>query len=160
VIVSYLAALGIGAFCFEHVFDFPGMPPDLPLFAFVFLVALGVDYNLFLMARVREETLTHGTRDGTIRGLAVTGTVITSAGLVLAGTFSTLAVLPLVALTEIGFTIAVGVLIDTFIVRSLLVPALVLDIGDPIWWPSAPARSAANARRDPSPGRIVVETKS
>jgi RND superfamily putative drug exporter len=152
VIVSYLAALGIGAFFFENVFDFPGMPPDLPLFAFVFLVALGVDYNLFLMARVREETLTHGTRDGTIRGLAVTGTVITSAGLVLAGTFSTLAVLPLMALTEIGFTIAVGVLIDTFIVRSLLVPALVLEIGDPVWWPSALARFPANARRDPSRG--------
>ena len=106
------------------------MPPDLPLFAFVFLVALGVDYNIFLMARVREETLSHGTRDGTIRGLAVTGAVITSAGLVLAGTFSTLAALPLVFLTEIGFTIAVGILIDTFLVRSLLVPALVLEIGD------------------------------
>src|SRR6266545_4001876 len=130
VIVSYFAALGIGAFFFENVFDFPGMPPDLPLLAFIFLVALGIDYNIFLMARVREEALTHGTRDGTIRGLAATGAVITSAGLVLAGTFSTLAVLPLVALTEIGFTIAVGVLIDTFIVRSLLVPALVLETGD------------------------------
>jgi putative drug exporter of the RND superfamily len=160
VIVSYFAALGIGAFFFENVFDFPGMPPDLPLLAFVFLVALGIDYNIFLMARVREEALTHGTRDGTIRGLAATGAVITSAGLVLAGTFSTLAVLPLVALTEIGFTIAVGVLIDTFIVRSLLVPALVLEIGDPVWWPSALARAAGSARRDPSTGRIVVETES
>jgi RND superfamily putative drug exporter len=160
VIVSYLAALGIGAFFFENVFHFAGMAPDLPLFAFIFLVALGVDYNLFLMARVREETLTHGTRDGTIRGLAVTGAVITSAGLVLAGTFSTLAVLPLVALTEIGFTIAVGVLIDTFVVRSLLVPALVLDIGDRIWWPSALARVAGGARRRPAAGEVGLEAKS
>ena len=90
-ILSYGAALGIGTFFFENVFDFPGIDPTLPLFAFIFLVALGIDYNIFLMARVREETLTHGTRDGMIRGLAVTGTVITSAGLVLAGTFSALA---------------------------------------------------------------------
>jgi putative drug exporter of the RND superfamily len=109
---------------------------------------------------VREETLTHGTRAGTIRGLAVTGAVITSAGLVLAGTFSTLAVLPLVMLTEIGFTIAVGVLIDTFLVRSLLVPALVLEIGDRVWWPSALTHLAARGRREPAPGRIAVETKS
>jgi RND superfamily putative drug exporter len=158
VILSYLAALGIGAFFFENVFDFPGMAPDLPLFAFVFLVALGVDYNIFLMARVREETLTHGTRMGTIRGLAVTGAVITSAGLVLAGTFSTLAVLPLVALTEIGFTIAVGVLIDTFIVRSLLVPALVLDIGDRVWWPSALARG--HDPRDPASASTSIRTSA
>ena len=134
VIVSYFAALGIAAFFFENVFGFSGMAPDLPLFAFIFLVALGIDYNIFLMARV-EEALTHGTRDGTIRGLAVTGAVITSAGIVLAGTFSALGVLPLVPLTEIGFTIAVGVLIDT-LVRSLLVPAPVLEIGDRVWWPS------------------------
>jgi RND superfamily putative drug exporter len=160
VIVSYFAALGISAFLFENVFDFPGMAPDLPLFAFVFLVALGIDYNIFLMARVREETLTHGTRDGTIRGLAVTGGVITSAGIVLAGTFLTLAVLPLVMLTEIGVTIALGVLIDTFIVRSLLVPALVLEIGDRVWWPSALAHGAGERRRDRSAGRIAVEHES
>jgi putative drug exporter of the RND superfamily len=160
VILSYLAALGIGAFFFENVFDFPGMGPDLPLFAFVFLVALGIDYNIFLMARVREETLMHGTRNGMIRGLAVTGTVITSAGLVLAGTFSTLAVLPLVFLTEIGFVIAVGILIDTFLVRSLLVPALMLEIGDEIWWPSALARLAGRDREVRAPGRVAVENKS
>jgi RND superfamily putative drug exporter len=160
VIASYLAALGIGAFFFENVFDFPGMPPDLPLFAFIFLVALGIDYNIFLMARVREETLTHGTRDGTIRGLAVTGVVITSAGIVLAGTFSTLAVLPLVTLTEIGFTIAVGVLIDTFLVRSLLVPALVLEIGDRVWWPSALSELAGSKRREGATGQIAVDTES
>jgi putative drug exporter of the RND superfamily len=159
VIVSYFAALGIGAFFFENVFDFPGMPPDLPLFAFIFLVALGVDYNIFLMARVREETLRHGTGAGTIRGLAVTGAVITSAGLVLAGTFSTLAVLPLVALTEIGFTIAIGVLIDTFLVRSLLVPALVLEIGDRVWWPSALAHLGGQRRGEPAPKTIAAETK-
>jgi len=136
VVLSYAAALGIGGFFFAHVFGFPGADPSLPLFAFIFLVALGVDYNIFLMTRVREETLRHGTRMGTIRGLAVTGGVITSAGIVLAGTFSTLAVLPLVSLTEIGFTIAVGVLLDTFVVRSILVPALVLDTGDRVWWPS------------------------
>jgi len=160
VILSYFAALGASAFFFEYVFDFPGMAPDLPLFAFVFLVALGIDYNIFLMARVREETIAHGTRDGTIRGLAVTGAVITSAGIVLAGTFSTLAVLPLVMLTEIGFTIALGVLLDTFIVRSLLVPALVLDIGDRVWWPSALAHGAGRRRHDRSAGQIAVEPKS
>jgi len=161
VIVSYFAALGIGAFFFEQVFDFPGIDPTLPLFAFVFLVALGIDYNIFLMARVREETISRGTRLGTIRGLAVTGAVITSAGLVLAGTFSTLAVLPLVPLTEIGFTIAVGVLIDTFLVRSLLVPALVLEIGDQTWWPSSlvelAGRRGGEHGRDRRPGRPARE---
>jgi putative drug exporter of the RND superfamily len=160
VVVSYFAALGVGAFFFDKVFGLPGMGPDLPLFAFIFLVALGVDYNIFLMARVREETLRYGTRAGTVRGLAVTGTVITSAGLVLAGTFATLAVLPLVALTEIGFTVAVGVLIDTFLVRSLLVPALVLEIGDQVWWPSALARHAGGLERGTAGRRVSVETES
>ena len=140
VILSYGAALGLASFFFEHVFNFPGIDPTLPLFAFIFLIALGIDYNIFLMARVREETLTHGTREGMLRGLAVTGTVITSAGIVLAGTFSALAVLPLVSLTEIGFTIAIGVLLDTFMVRTLLVPAIVLEVGDRVWWPSALAK--------------------
>ncbi|MGH2963167.1 MAG: MMPL family transporter, partial [Solirubrobacterales bacterium] len=159
VILSYAAALGIGTFFFESIFDFPGIDPALPLFAFIFLVALGIDYNLFLMARVREETIEHGTRTGTIRGLAVTGAVITSAGLVLAGTFSTLAVLPLVFLTEIGFVVAVGVLIDTFLVRSLLVPALVLDIGDRVWWPSALAHLAGRRRRDRPDAKPAYETE-
>lgn len=140
VVLSFGAALGVGAFFFEHVFGFAGMDPSLPLYAFIFLVALGVDYNIFLMARAREETLEHGTREGMVRGLAVTGAVITSAGIVLAGTFSTLAVLPLVVLTEIGFVIAFGVLLDTFVVRSVLVPALVLDVGRKVWWPSTLAR--------------------
>jgi putative drug exporter of the RND superfamily len=136
VVASFLAALGVGVFFFEYVFDFPGSDPSLPLWAFVFLVALGIDYNIFLMARVREEALRHGTRHGMLRGLAVTGAVITSAGVVLAGTFSVLALLPLVFLTEIGFVIAFGVLLDTLIVRSVLVPALVFDIGPKVWWPS------------------------
>ena len=140
VILSFFAALGTGIFFFEHVFGFPGIDPSLPLLAFVFLVALGIDYNIFLMARVREETLRYGTRTGMLRGLAVTGAVITSAGIVLAGTFSALAVLPLVFLTEIGFIIAFGVLLDTFLVRSVLVPALAFDIGPRIWWPSRLAR--------------------
>ena len=140
VILSFVAALGVGYFAFDAFFDFPASDPSLPLFAFVFLVALGVDYNIFLMARAREETLTHGTRAGMLRALAVTGGVITSAGIVLAGTFSVLAVLPLVFLTEIGFVVAFGVLLDTFLVRSVLVPALVEMIGPRIWWPSQLAR--------------------
>jgi RND superfamily putative drug exporter len=136
VVVSYFAAMGVGFFFFEYVFDFPGGDPSLPLWTFVFLVALGVDYNIFLMARVREEAVRHGTRPGMLRGLAVTGGVITSAGIVLAGTFSVLASLPLVFLTELGFIIAFGVLLDTFIVRSILVPAMVFDLGPRVWWPS------------------------
>jgi RND superfamily putative drug exporter len=145
VILSFVAALGVGYFAYDVIFDFPGSDPSLPLFAFVFLVALGVDYNIFLMARAREETLTHGTRGGMLRALAVTGGVITSAGIVLAGTFSVLAVLPLVFLTEIGFVVAFGVLLDTFLVRSVLVPALVEMIGPTIWWPSQLAREGERA---------------
>jgi putative drug exporter of the RND superfamily len=141
VILSFLAALGVGYFAFEVFFDFPGSDPSLPLFAFVFLVALGVDYNIFLMARAREETLKHGTHEGMLRALAVTGGVITSAGIVLAGTFSVLAVLPLVFLTEIGFVVAFGVLLDTFLVRSVLVPSIVLKVGPKVWWPSRLAKT-------------------
>jgi putative drug exporter of the RND superfamily len=140
VIISFLAALGVGYFAFEFIFDFPGSDPSLPLFAFVFLVALGVDYNIFLISRAREETIAHGSEQGILRALAVTGGVITSAGIVLAGTFSVLAVLPLTFLTEIGFVVAFGVLLDTFLVRSVLVPALALTTGDDFWWPSALSR--------------------
>jgi RND superfamily putative drug exporter len=141
VILSFAAALGVGYFVFDVIFGFPGSDPSLPLFAFVFLVALGVDYNIFLVARAREEAEQHGTREGMLRALAVTGGVITSAGIVLAGTFSVLAVLPLVFLTEIGFVVAFGVLLDSFIVRSVLVPAAVLEVGPKVWWPSRLARS-------------------
>jgi RND superfamily putative drug exporter len=146
VILSFLAALGVGYFAFDVIFGFPGSDPSLPLFAFVFLVALGVDYNIFLIARAREEAVKHGTREGILRALAVTGGVITSAGIVLAGTFSVLAVLPLVFLTEIGFVVAFGVLLDTFLVRSVLVPALVLQIGPRVWWPSSLARAEERRR--------------
>ena len=137
VILSFGAALGVGYLVFDLVFGFPGSDPSLPLFAFVFLVALGVDYNIFLVARAREETLKHGTEEGMRRALAVTGGVITSAGIVLAGTFSVLGALPLVFLTEIGFVVAFGVLLDTFLVRSVLVPALIISLGDKVWWPSS-----------------------
>ena len=136
VILSFLASLGIASWIFDLV-GFAGESPALPLFGFIFLVALGVDYNIFLMARVREETAEFGTREGMLRGLAVTGGVITSAGIVLAGTFAVLGVLPLVSITQIGFLVAFGVLLDTLVVRSILVPAIVLDLGDRTWWPSA-----------------------
>jgi RND superfamily putative drug exporter len=137
VVVSFAAAVGISALVFRHVFGFEGADSSFPLFAFVFLVALGIDYNIFLMTRVREESLKHGTRKGALIGLAATGGVITSAGFVLAGTFTALATLPIVFLAELGFVVAVGVLLDTIIVRSVLVTALNLDIGRHIWWPSA-----------------------
>jgi putative drug exporter of the RND superfamily len=140
VILSFLAALGVGYFVFDVIFGFPGSDPSLPLFAFVFLVALGVDYNIFLVARAREEAEKHGSEQGMLRALAVTGGVITSAGIVLAGTFSVLGVLPLTFLTEIGFVVAFGVLLDSFLVRSVLVPAAALTVGDKFWWPSALAR--------------------
>ncbi|MEJ7636003.1 MMPL family transporter [Aeromicrobium sp.] len=140
VVVSFGAALGISGFVFNNVFGFAGADSSFPLFAFVFLVALGIDYNIFLMTRVREEALKHGTRRGALIGLAATGGVITSAGFVLAGTFAALATLPIVFLAELGFAVAVGVLLDTIIVRSVLVTALNLDIGRHIWWPSALAK--------------------
>jgi RND superfamily putative drug exporter len=151
VVVSFAASLGVGVLVSKYIFDFPGTDPSLPLFTFVFLVALGIDYNIFLMARVREETQQYGTREGMLRGLAVTGGVITSAGIVLAGTFMILAVLPLVFLTEMGFTVAFGVLLDTFLVRSILVPALALDIGPKIWWPSSLAKEDADPDIAPPP---------
>ena len=135
VILSFFATLGISSLFFHHVFDFAGVDPSFPLFTFVFLVALGIDYNIFLMTRVREESEQLGTRPGILLGLTVTGGVITSAGVVLAATFLVLGVLPLVVLREIGFAVAVGVLLDTLVVRSLLVPAASYDIGRMIWWP-------------------------
>ncbi len=137
VVLSYAAALGVSVALFDAL-GLAGTDPSVPLYVFLFLVALGVDYNIFLMTRIREETPHAGTRAGTLRGLALTGGVITSAGLVLAATFTTLAVLPLVVLTETGIAVALGVLLDTFLVRSLLVPALTYDLGDRVWWPRRP----------------------
>ena len=136
VVLSFFATLGVCALVFEHIFGFKGTDASFPLFAFVFLVALGIDYNIFLMTRVREEAQKIGTKAGVIRGLTVTGGVITSAGIVLAATFGVLGVLPLVFLAELGFAVAFGVLLDTIVVRSLLVPALVRLLGQKIWWPS------------------------
>ncbi|WP_426519633.1 MMPL family transporter [Diaminobutyricibacter sp. McL0618] len=150
VVVSYAAALGVSAFVFNDVLRFPGADAAVPLFGFVFLVALGVDYNIFLMTRVREESLRIGTRPGILRGLGVTGSVITSAGVVLAATFAALAVIPILFLVQIAFIVAFGVLLDTVVVRSLLVPALSYDIGGPIWWPSGLWRGHRG-----SPSRIV-----
>ncbi|WP_217584190.1 MMPL family transporter [Microbacterium sp. GbtcB4] len=135
-VLSFGTAMGVSALVFNGIFDFPGADPAVPLYGFVFLVALGIDYNIFLMTRVREESKQHGTREGILRGLSITGGVITSAGLVLAATFAALSVIPILFLVQLAFIVAFGVLLDTFVVRSLLVPALAYDIGKPIWWPS------------------------
>ena len=135
-VLSFGTAMGTAALVFNHIFKMPGADPSVPLYGFVFLVALGIDYNIFLMTRVREESLRHGTREGIKRGLAVTGGVITSAGLVLAATFAALAVIPILFLLQLAFIVAFGVLLDTFLVRTLLVPALSYDIGPAIWWPA------------------------
>jgi RND superfamily putative drug exporter len=140
VVLSFAAALGTSVVVFDKVFGFAGLDPSMPLLGFVFLVALGIDYNIFLMSRVHEEAAHLGTHEGMLRGLAVTGGVITSAGLVLAATFGVLGVMPLVAMAEMGFIVAFGVLLDTLIVRSVLVPALTLDIGRHMWWPSRLSR--------------------
>ncbi|MFS0866726.1 efflux RND transporter permease subunit [Microbacterium sp. 179-B 1A2 NHS] len=140
VVVSFAAALGVSALVFNEVLGFPGADPAVPLYGFVFLVALGIDYNIFLMSRVREESLVHGTRRGILRGLVSTGGVITSAGLVLAATFAALGVIQILFLVQLAFIVAFGVLLDTFIVRSLLVPALAYDLGRVIWWPSKLSR--------------------
>ncbi|GAB3268231.1 MMPL family transporter [Sinomonas notoginsengisoli] len=147
VVLSYAAALGVSALVFNNAFGFPGADATVPLFGFVFLVALGVDYNIFLMTRVREESLAHGTRPGILRGLALTGGVITSAGVVLAATFAALGVIPILFLVQIAFIVAFGVLLDTVVVRSLLVPAVAYDLGRAIWWPSR----LASQGHDPSP---------
>jgi RND superfamily putative drug exporter len=139
-VLSFGTAMGVAALVFNGLFQFPGADPAVPLFGFIFLVALGIDYNIFLMTRVREESLKHGTAQGVLRGLAITGGVITSAGLVLAATFAALSVIPILFLVQLAFIVAFGVLLDTFVVRTLLVPALSYDIGRAIWWPSKLAK--------------------
>ncbi|MFH8491523.1 MMPL family transporter [Streptomyces longisporoflavus] len=153
VVLSFTAALGISALAFRHVFDYAGEATDFPLFVFVFLVALGIDYNIFLSTRIREEAGRQGSRAGVLTGLAATGAVITSAGLVLAGTFAALGTLPMVGFAEIGFAVAVGVLLDTFIVRSVLVTALFLDVGPKVWWPHALSKDPA-APPAPAPAKV------
>ncbi|MCH8613506.1 MMPL family transporter [Arsenicicoccus dermatophilus] len=141
-VLSFAATMGVFGVLFFWVLDCPGVDPTVPLYGFVFLVALGIDYSIFLMTRVREEARARGTREGVLVGLAVTGGVITSAGIVLAATFSALGVLPLSFLVQVAFIVAFGVLLDTFVVRSLLVPALVRELGPRTWWPSALSREA------------------
>jgi RND superfamily putative drug exporter len=146
VVLSYAATLGVSALVFNHLLGFAGADPSVPLFGFVFLVALGVDYNIFLMTRVREESLRIGTRPGIVRGVEATGGVITAAGVVLAATFSALQVIPILFLVQISFIVAFGVLVDTILVRSLLVPALSHDVGRFIWWPSKLGRGEPGAK--------------
>jgi putative drug exporter of the RND superfamily len=145
VVLSVGATVGVAALLFDDVFGFPGSDPAILLIAFVFLVALGIDYNIFLMTRAREESAGHGTRDGVLRALAVTGGVITSAGMVLAATFGALSVLPLLFLAQMAFLVGFGVLLDTFVVRSLVVPAAVALIGGRVWWPSRLAQGPTAA---------------
>jgi RND superfamily putative drug exporter len=145
VVLSVLATAGVAALLFENVFGFPGSDPGILLIAFVFLVALGIDYNIFLMTRAREETQRFGTKAGILRALAVTGGVITSAGMVLAATFGALSVLPLLFLTQLAFLVGFGVLLDTFVVRSLVVPSAVTLLGDRTWWPSRLSRRPADS---------------
>jgi RND superfamily putative drug exporter len=144
VVLSFAATMGVSALVFNHLLGFPGADPSVPLYGFVFLVALGVDYNIFLMSRAREESRQHGTSRGVLTALVLTGGVITSAGVVLAATFSALTVIPLLFLAQIAFIVAFGVLLDTLVVRSLLVPAAALDLGDRLWWPTR-----LRARREP-----------
>jgi RND superfamily putative drug exporter len=157
-VLSFAATLGAAALVFEFLFGFDRVEPAVPLYGFVFLIALGIDYSIFLMTRVREEAGQLGTRPGILRGLTVTGGVITSAGIVLAATFAALVVIPLSFLVQIAFIVAVGVLVDTLVVRSLLVPALSYDLGDRIWWPTRSRQSTAipeSARRDGREQRVA-----
>ena len=143
VMASFFGTLGLSIFFFIEV-GTAGVDASLPIFAFIFLVALGVDYTIFLMSRVREEARTHGTREGVLRALSATGPVITSAGVILAGTFAVLMTLPVTFAFNIGFMVAVGILLDTFVVRTIMVPAAVELLGDRVWWPST-ARGGGHA---------------
>ncbi|MGW3406617.1 MMPL family transporter, partial [Streptomyces zhihengii] len=171
VVISYFAALGASNLLFEHVLGFAGVDWSIPLMGFVFLVALGIDYNIFLMHRVREEAQRLGLGRGVLEGLTTTGGVITSAGVVLAATFAVFAVLPLVTMAQLGVLVGIGVLLDTFLVRTVLVPALALDLGRWFWWPgrlftaragaadgAATADAAATAAGDPLPTGTATAT--
>src|SRR3712207_7100580 len=159
---SFFGTMGLSLFFFIEVQGARGVDASLPTYAFIFLVALGIDYTIFLMSRVREEARAHGTREGTLRALSATGPVITSAGVILAGTFSVLMTLPVTFAFNIGFMVAVGILLDTFIVRTVMVPAAVELLGDKVWWPST-AQGGGRALREhtdeeldgalPEPGR-------
>jgi RND superfamily putative drug exporter len=153
VVLSFACSLGISILIIRYVVGDAGFDSSIPLFAFIFLVALGIDYTIFLMARVREEARTHGTREGMLRALAATGGVITSAGIILAGTFSVLMTLPVSFTFDLGLMVALGILLDTFIVRTIMVPAAVEVIGDKIWWPST-ARAGGRLREETGEHRV------
>jgi RND superfamily putative drug exporter len=150
VVASFAATLGLATFVFTEIFGMAGLAFNLELMAFIFLVALGVDYNIFLMTRAREEAAARGTREGVLAALVSTGGVVTGAGLILAGTFATLTLLPLEELVQVGATVAVGVLLDTFVVRALLIPAITYRLGDRAWWPGVGTSPDINRRRGPT----------
>jgi putative drug exporter of the RND superfamily len=158
--LSFGASFGLASLLWRYGFGYPGVNPQIPLYIFIFLAALGADYNIFLAARAREESRQAGTRQGTLRGLAVTGGVITAAGVILAATFAALAQLPSVSVTEAGTAIAIGVLLDTLLVRTVLVPAALITIGDRIWWPgpcpaaTGPRVTRASASTTAGRGRV------
>lgn len=149
-ILGALAALGLGSWASTHVFGFPALDNTTPLFAFLFLAALGVDYTIFLVTRAREEAARHGARDGMVRAVSATGGVITSAGIVLAAVFCVLGVLPLIVLTQLGIIVGLGILLDTFVVRTLVIPALFALVGERIWWPSRPTEPSLDPQSDSS----------
>ena len=152
-LLSALAALGLGAWASIHIFGFPGLDNSTPLFALLFLIALGVDYTIFLVTRAREETAEHGTGEGMVRAVSATGGVITSAGIVLAAVFCVLGVLPLIVLTQVGLIVGLGILLDTFVVRTLVIPALFALIGRVIWWPCGTDAREPQSPRGPAPAK-------
>jgi len=139
--LSFTASFGLSSLLWRHAFGYAGVESVIPIYIFIFLVALGVDYNIFLSARIREESRQLGLRGGTLRGVGVTGGVITAAGIVLAGTFAALTQIPEVSIAEVGTAVALGVLLDTLLVRTILVPASLLTIGERVWWPSRRTRT-------------------
>ena len=149
-VLSAFAALGLGGWASIHLFGFPGLDNSTPLFALLFLIALGVDYTIFLVTRAREETAEHGTGEGMVRAVSATGGVITSAGIVLAAVFCVLGVLPLIVLTQVGLIVGLGILLDTFVVRTLVIPALFALIGPVIWWPSGTDDRAPQSPHGPA----------
>jgi RND superfamily putative drug exporter len=155
VILSFFASFGLSVLAFQNLFGYAGIDAGFPIIMFLFLVALGVDYNIFLMSRIREETSRYGSREAVLRGLSATGGIITSAGLILAGTFAVLTALPLKQLVEIGFAVSLGVLLDTFIVRSMLVPAIAVKAGDWSWWPSKLALQRPRANPAQASDRVA-----
>nr|WP_250773510.1 MMPL family transporter [Rhodococcus sp. MSC1_016] len=155
-VLSAVAALGLGNWVSTRIFGFPALDDTVPLFAFLFLVALGVDYSIFLVTRAREETPGRGTRAAIVRAVAATGGVITSAGIVLAAVFAVLGVLPLITLTQLGIVVGLGILLDTFVVRTLVIPALFTLVGDAVWWPN---RQPTSTLDSPGEARSAVPSE-